>query len=39
MEEAFVTLRNHARKHNLRLAQVAQDLVSGSLPASALDRT
>ena len=33
------TLRNHARKHNLRLAQVAEDLVSGALPASALDQT
>jgi AmiR/NasT family two-component response regulator len=39
MEEAFLILRNHARNHNVRLAQVAEDLISGTLPASALDRT
>jgi GAF domain-containing protein len=39
MEVAFFKLRNHARNHNLRLGQVALDLISGALPASALDRT
>jgi hypothetical protein len=39
MEEAFLILRNHARNHNVRLAQVAEDLISGTLTASALDRT
>jgi GAF domain-containing protein len=38
MEHAFSALRNHARNHNLRLADVAQAVISGSLPASALDR-
>jgi GAF domain-containing protein len=39
MQEAFFILRSHARNHNLRLAQVAKDLISGELPASELDRT
>lgn len=39
MAEAFDIVRDYARNHNLRLAQVAQDLVSGVLPASAIDRT
>jgi GAF domain-containing protein len=39
MAEAFDRLRNYARSHNLRLAQVAEDLVSGVLPASAILRT
>ena len=38
MEQAFSTLRNHARNHNLRLADVARDVISGTLPAAALDR-
>jgi GAF domain-containing protein len=38
MEQAFSTLRNHARNHNLRLVDVARDVISGTLPASALDR-
>jgi len=38
MEEAFSTLRNHARNHNLRLADVAQDVIGGTLAPSALDR-
>ena len=38
MEQAFATLRNHARNHNLRLADVARDVISGTLPAAALDR-
>lgn len=37
MEEAFSTLRNHARNHNLRLADVAQEVIAGRLAASALD--
>jgi GAF domain-containing protein len=39
MAEAFDIVRDYARNHNLRLAQVAQDLVSGVLPASAIERT
>ena len=38
MEQAFSALRNHARNHNLRLVDVAEAIISGSLPASALDR-
>jgi GAF domain-containing protein len=38
MEQAFMALRNHARNHNLRLADVARDVISGTLVASALDR-
>jgi len=38
MEQAFSALRNHARNHNLRLADVAESVVLGSLSASALDR-
>ncbi|MDP9495065.1 MAG: GAF and ANTAR domain-containing protein [Actinomycetota bacterium] len=38
MDQAFATLRNHARNHNLRLADVAQDVIGGTLAASALDR-
>ena len=37
-EQAFYTLRNHARNHNLRLVDVAEDVIGGSLAASALDR-
>jgi AmiR/NasT family two-component response regulator len=39
MEQAFSTLRNHARYHNLRLVDVASDVIDGTLAASALDRT
>jgi GAF domain-containing protein len=39
MDEAFARLRNYARNHNFRLVQVAQDLISGAVPASALDRS
>ena len=39
MEQAFSTLRNHARSHNLRLVDVASDVIDGTLAASALDRT
>ena len=38
MEQAFSALRNYARNHNLRLADVAQAVIAGSLPASAFDR-
>jgi transcriptional regulator with GAF, ATPase, and Fis domain len=38
MEQAFSTLRNHARHHNLRLLDVAGDVIDGTLAASALDR-
>jgi GAF domain-containing protein len=38
MEDAFSTLRNHARRHNLRLADVASQVIDGRLPAPALDR-
>ena len=38
MEQAFSALRNHARNHNLRLVDVAEAVIAGSLPASALDR-
>jgi GAF domain-containing protein len=39
MERAFTTLRSHARSHNLRLADVAADVIDGRLPMSALDLT
>jgi len=39
MEQAFSALRNHARAHNLRLAEVADRVINGSLPASALGST
>jgi GAF domain-containing protein len=38
MERAFSALRNHARNHNLRLVDVAEAVIVGSLAASALDR-
>jgi GAF domain-containing protein len=38
MEDAFATLRHHARNHNLRLADVAHDVIGGTLAASTLDR-
>jgi GAF domain-containing protein len=38
MEEAFSALRNHARNHNLRLVEVADAVIDGSLPVSALDQ-
>jgi GAF domain-containing protein len=37
MEQAFATLRNHARNHNLRLADVASDVIEGALLAQDLD--
>jgi GAF domain-containing protein len=38
MEQAFATLRNHARNHNLRLAALANGVIEGSVAASVLDR-
>ncbi len=38
MEEAFVALRSYARNHNLRLADVARDVIAGTLTAVRLDR-
>ena len=38
MEQAFLALRNHARNHNLRLVDVARDVIDGTLAASALAR-
>jgi GAF domain-containing protein len=37
MEHAFATLRNHARNHNLRLVDVAADMIGGSLAPPGLD--
>jgi GAF domain-containing protein len=33
MDQAFSTLRNHARYHNLRLVDVAHDVIEGTLAA------
>ena len=38
MEQAFSTLRNHARNHNLRLVDVAREVITAKLAVSALDR-
>ena len=38
MEGAFALLRNHARNHNARLADVAGAVIDGALPAAELDR-
>ena len=38
MEQAFSALRNHARNHNLRLVDVAHDVIGGTQAAGALDR-
>jgi hypothetical protein len=38
MEQSFSLLRTHSRNHNLRLADVARNVIDGVLPASALDR-
>jgi GAF domain-containing protein len=37
MEQAFSVLRAFARSHNLRLSDVARDVIIGALPSSALD--
>jgi GAF domain-containing protein len=36
MEQAFSRLRNHARSHNLRLVDVAQQVIDGTLTSGAL---
>jgi len=38
MEQAFAALRHHARNRNLRLADVARDVISGGLRVSDLER-
>ena len=38
MEQAFATLRNHARRHNLRLVSLAHGVVDGTIAASGLER-
>ena len=38
MEQAFALLRNHARNHNLRLVDVARDIITAKLAVAALDR-
>jgi GAF domain-containing protein len=37
MEQSFTALRAHARNHNLRLADLASDVIKGAVPPSALD--
>ncbi len=37
MEQAFYVLRNHARNHNLRLVDIARDVIDGTVSAAALD--
>src|SRR5687768_9572235 len=37
MERSFATLRSHARNHNLRLADVANGVIAGTIVATALD--
>ena len=37
MEHAFTTLRTYARNNNLRLADVAEHVIAGTLQASTLD--
>jgi AmiR/NasT family two-component response regulator len=36
IEEAFAALRSYSRSHKLRLVDVADSIVNGSLPSSAL---
>jgi hypothetical protein len=37
MEQAFSALRAHSRNHNLRLVDVAEAVIAGSLAPAALD--
>jgi GAF domain-containing protein len=37
MEQSFALLRNHARSHNLRLVDVAQAVIDGTLATRSLD--
>lgn len=36
MEQAFTTLRSHARNNNLRLTDLAEAVIAGTVPASSL---
>lgn len=38
MEQSFRMLRNHARNHNLALADLADSVITGSVAAASLDR-
>ena len=38
MEQSFSMLRNHARNHNLRLVDVAREIITAKLSVSSLDR-
>lgn len=38
MEQAFAMLRNHARNHNLRLVELARDIIVSKVAVGALDR-
>jgi AmiR/NasT family two-component response regulator len=37
MDEAFALLRHHARRNNLRLADLARSIVDGTIDPNALD--
>ena len=37
MEQAFGTLRNHSRNHNIRLVDVAREITTGKLDVAELD--
>ncbi|MBA2607423.1 MAG: GAF and ANTAR domain-containing protein [Actinobacteria bacterium] len=37
IDEAFSALRSHARDHNLRLVDVANDVINGALPTASLE--
>lgn len=39
MESAFQALRSHARNHNLKLVDLAQEVIGGSVKPTALDDT
>jgi GAF domain-containing protein len=39
VEVAFTMMRKYARDHNLKLAEVARELIEGRLPAQALSRS
>jgi len=39
MEQAFTSLRKYARNHNLRLVDVAEAIIAGSLAPAALERS
>ena len=38
MAQAFAMLRNHARSHNLRLTDLASDVIGGATAVADLDR-